>query len=88
MTGDKDKDEASRKRRASFENDDEMDDEDLADQLNALADLEDADAGETRSAAVCAAALQVSFQAYTAWDAVGVRRPKGEGGESEGRQGR
>ena len=27
VTGDKDKDEASRKRRASFENDDEMDDE-------------------------------------------------------------
>ena len=43
---------------------DEVEDEALADQLNALAEVEAANEGEIISAAACAATMQLSLQAY------------------------
>ena len=56
--------------------DDAVDDEQLVTQLNTLADIEDANAGETISAEACAAYIQVTCEADAAWDAVRLR-PKG-----------
>ena len=67
--------------------DDEVEDEALADQLNALAEIEAANEGEIISAAACAATMQLPLQAYAAWDNVGIRRLKGKGQPRRGRKG-
>merc|ERR1712079_641233 len=67
--------------------DDEVEDEALADQLNALAEVEEANEGEIISAAACAATMQLSMQAHAAWDNVGIRRPEGKGQPRQGRKG-
>ena len=52
-----------------------------------MAEVEAADEGEIISAAACAATMQLSLQAYAAWDNVGIRRPKGKGQPRQGRKG-
>ena len=64
--------------------DDEVDDENFADQLNALADIEDAHAGKTATATACVAAIQMTYQANAAWGAIGVRRSRGRGKTRKG----
>ena len=67
--------------------DDEVEDENLADQLNVLAEVEAANEGEIISAAACSATMQAPLQAYAAWDNVGIRRPKGKGQPRQGKKG-
>ena len=58
------------------EYDDEIDDEQLADQLNVLADLEES-VDEKLTAEACAATIQITCEAYAAWDSL----PRGKNGK-------
>ena len=58
--------------------DDVVEDESLAEQLNTFAEIEGAHAGETITAAACAATIQLQLQANVAWDVVGARKPNGK----------